>query len=130
MGRLRPSQRIDSTLELYWILQAPRIYGVVQACVFLSSCCHSIAKVCALNSSIIAVNLVAPKGAMGAVNGGSMTLQSGGRALGPLLSGTVWAVVVSLHVAGQQFIGFSLIAVAFVLTQFLYLKLRLPASDQ
>lgn len=77
---------------------------------------------------MIAVNLVAPKAAMGAVNGGAMTLQSGGRALGPLLSGTVWAVVVSLHVAGQQFVGFSLIAVSFVLTQFLYLNLRLPRS--
>lgn len=91
---------------------------------------NSIAKVCALNSSMIAVNLVAPKAAMGAVNGGSNTLQSGGRAMGPLLSGMVWAMVVSLHVAGQQFVAFSLLAIGFTLTQFLYGGLELPTRPK
>ena len=87
---------------------------------------NNLAKVTGLNSSIIAVNLVAPKKSMGRINGAAMALQSAGRALGPLLSGGVWALSVTLHKPGQQFIGFAFIAAALFATQFLYAFLRLP----
>ena len=86
----------------------------------------NLAKVTGLNSSIIAINLVADQKSMGAINGAAMALQSGGRALGPLLSGGIWAASVSLHVAGQQFLGFVCIAVALAATQFIYLIVRVP----
>lgn len=87
---------------------------------------NSVAKVSGLNSSIIAVNLVSPKESLGSINGAAMALQSAGRALGPLLSGAIWALSVTLHIPGQQFIGFAVIAVALACTQFLYAFLRLP----
>ena len=55
-----------------------------------------------------------------------MTLQSAGRALGPLISGSVWALAVSLPFQGHQFLGFVLIAVVMAVTQLLYRGLRLP----
>lgn len=87
---------------------------------------NNLAKVGGLNSSIIAVNLVAPKESMGKINGAAMALQSAGRALGPLLSGGIWALSVTLHIPGQQFIGFVVIAVALAATQFIYAFVRLP----
>ena len=93
---------------------------------FLAVSIKSVAKVCALNSSMITVNLVAPKGVMGAVNGGAMTLQSGGRAFGPLLAGTVWAISVSLHVFWQQYVGFGMLVLGLIATQFIYSGLELP----
>ena len=85
-------------------------------------------KITALNSSIIVVNQFAGKKTMGRVNGAAMSLQSAGRALGPVLSGTVWAISVSLNIPGQQFIGFALVAIAMVGTQFIYSGLQLPSS--
>lgn len=87
------------------------------------------AKICALNSSQIIVNRLAGKKTMGRVNGAAMTLQSGGRALGPLLSGTVWAISVSLNIPFQQFLGFILVGIALVTVQFLYAGIQLPTES-
>lgn len=87
------------------------------------------AKICALNSSMIIVNRVAGKKTMGRVNGAAMTLQSGGRALGPLLSGTIWAISVSLNIPFQQYLGFILVGIALLCTQILYIGLQLPPES-
>ena len=101
----------------------------LQACLYLAVICDNLAKVTGLNSSIIAVNLVADKKSMGAINGAAMALQSGGRALGPLLSGAIWAASVSLHTAGQQFLGFIFTAAALAATQFIYLIVKVPEQS-
>ena len=96
---------------------------------YLGIILDNLAKVTGLNSSIIAVNLVADKKSMGAINGAAMALQSGGRALGPLLSGAIWAASVSLHIPGQQFLAFVFIALALAATQFIYLLVQIPEQN-
>lgn len=98
----------------------------MQVCLYAAIMLYNLTKVSGLNSSIIAVNLVAPKSSMGSINGAAMAMQSTGRALGPLLSGSFWALSVSLHTSGQQFTGFACVAVALALTQFIYAFLRVP----
>lgn len=98
----------------------------LQACLYLGVILDNLAKVSGLNSSIIVVNLVADKKSMGAINGAAMALQSGGRALGPLMSGAIWAASVSMHIPGQQFLGFVFIALALAATQFIYLFVKVP----
>lgn len=57
-----------------------------------------------------------------------MALQSAGRAWGPLISGSIWALAVSLPFQGHQFLGFVLIACVMAVTQLLYLRVRLPST--
>lgn len=78
---------------------------------------------------MVLINLVASKKAMGRINGAGVTLQSGGRALGPTLSGTTWAISVSLHVYGQQFLGFILLVVGCVASQFVFAAVRVPNQE-
>ncbi len=101
----------------------------MQLFVYIAIILRSPAKVSALNSSMIVVNLLARKENMGKINGAAMTLQSGGRALGPLLSGSLWALTVTLHFTGQQFISFVVVAVALATAQVLYVGLKLPEED-
>ena len=101
----------------------------MQLFVYIAIILRSPAKVSALNSSMIVVNLLARKENMGKINGAAMTLQSGGRALGPLLGGSLWALAVTLHFTGQQFISFVVVAVALATAQVLYVGLKLPEED-
>ena len=101
----------------------------MQLFVYTAIILRSPAKVSALNSSMIVVNLLARKENMGKINGAAMTLQSGGRALGPLLSGSLWALSVTLHFTGQQYLSFAIVAVALAAAQTLYIGLRLPQGE-
>lgn len=85
-------------------------------------------KIMSMTSSMVLINIVAPKARMGAVNGAAMALSSLARALGPALSGSIWALVVTLRFPGQQFLGFTLMGVAAWATSFLYSHMKLPAS--
>lgn len=116
-------------VELAHLARVPHILFYMQVFVYAAITFRGPAKICALNSSIIVVNQFAGKKTMGRVNGAAMTLQSGGRALGPLLSGTAWAVSVSLDIPGQQFLSFILVALALVSVQFLYSGLQLPENS-
>lgn len=91
-----------------------------QAVLFLAMGIKGVYKIMAMTSSMVLINLAAPRGNMGAVNGAAMALTSLARALGPAFSGTVWAIAVSLKFPGQQFLGFGLMAVASAASAFLY----------
>lgn len=66
---------------------------------------------------------------MGRVNGAGVTLQSAGRALGPTLSGSIWAISVSLHIYGQQFLGFIVCLIGGVASQFVFAVINVPSSQ-
>lgn len=96
---------------------------------FIAMGIKGVFKIMSMTSSMVLINLVAPKGRMGAVNGAAMALTSLARALGPALCGSIWALVVSLRFAGQQFVGFALMGIASVATSFLYGRMKLPGSS-
>lgn len=98
----------------------------MQVCVYAATMLYNLTKVSALNSSNIVVNLIAPKESMGKINGAAMALQSAGRAIGPLLSGSMWALSVTLHKPGQQFTGFICLGIASAALQIIYAFLKVP----
>lgn len=75
---------------------------------------------------MVIVNLVAPREAMGSVNGVGQTSAAAVRALGPALAGILWSTSLGLTTPGHQFLPFTVAAVAAVVTQVLYLFLRMP----
>lgn len=75
---------------------------------------------------MVIVNLVAPREAMGSVNGVGQTAAAAVRALGPALAGIMWGASLGLTVPGHQFLPFTAAAVAAIGTQVLYLFLRMP----
>ena len=56
--------------------------------------------------------------------GAANTLAAGVRALGPLLGGNLWALVVAVHTRGQQFLAFGIVAIGAAAARFLYSRLR------
>lgn len=106
-------------------MYANNISASLQACLILGIMINNVSRSSGFNSGVILVNLVADKANMGRINGAAMALQSGGRAIGPILSGAMWAASVSLHIPGQQFLGFAFIGMAVIATQFLYVPIRI-----
>lgn len=82
-----------------------------------------------MNAAQMAMNAVVPSRLRGRVIGAAWTLQSGGRALGPTLSGTTWAVSVSLHVYGQQFLGFIVCMLGCIASSLVFTKINLPSNS-
>lgn len=74
---------------------------------------------------MILVNITAPIEQIGPVNGAGNMLASGMRALGPALSGQLWALCLSTGIAGNQFMAFGVVAAAFVWTRIIYGCIRL-----
>ena len=102
------------------------LLSYLQILVYVSIVLLMVPKLCALGSSMLLINLVAAKQAMGRVNGAGVTIQSLGRSLGPTLSGTIWAASVSLHVYGQQFLGFIVVCIGCAATQFVFARINVP----
>ncbi|KAK9799374.1 hypothetical protein WJX73_005735 [Symbiochloris irregularis] len=100
-----------------------------EAMLFLAMGIKGVFKIMSMTSSMVLINMAAPKSSIGAVNGAAMAFTSLARALGPALCGTAWALAVSLEIPGQQFLGFLLMAVAAVCTAFLYRGMKLPGRS-
>ena len=98
----------------------------MQVDLFVAMGVRAVFKTMSMTSSMVIINMVAPKGRMGTVNGAAMALASLARALGPALCGFIWAAVVSLHFTGQQFLSFTLMAGAAFGTSFVYQHMKLP----
>jgi hypothetical protein len=74
---------------------------------------------------MILVNVTAPIEQIGPVNGAGNMLAAGMRALGPALSGQLWALCLSTGLSGNQFLAFGTVASAFLCTRLLYGNIRL-----
>ncbi len=84
----------------------------------------------AFSGSMILVNNASPKHAFGKVNGAGQMLASFVRAIGPAGAGLVWGSTTQLHLAGKQFMPFAFVTVVALLTQLLYLFVKLPVPDK
>lgn len=73
-----------------------------------------------LSCSMILVNLTAPIEQIGPVNGAGNTIAAGMRALGPALSGQLWALSLATGIKGNQFLAFGVVASAFLATRIMY----------
>ena len=61
--------------------------------------------------------------------GAANTLAAGVRALGPLLGGNLWALIVAVHIRGQQFLAFGIVAIGAAAARLLYSRLRFSEDD-
>ncbi|CAL8469413.1 g8954 [Coccomyxa elongata] len=95
----------------YWAVQSLFIpvFGLKAMC-----------SIMCMTSSMILVNLTAPIEQIGPVNGAGNTLAAGMRALGPALSGQLWALSLATGMKHNQFFAFGVVACAFIGTRFLY----------
>ena len=98
----------------------------MQGFIYAAITLHALCKMCTFTAFVVLVNMVAPRSQIGAVNGMVVTLASLGRSAGPALSGTMWALSVSLGFKYHAFVGFGLSAVAFVAARIAFGRLRLP----
>lgn len=64
----------------------------------------------AFNSSMVMVNVAAPKAHVGAINGVGQTLASFVRGMGPALAGALWSLSVATGLHDSQFIVFAIVA--------------------
>lgn len=83
----------------------------------------------ASTSSQIMVNLSAPSGAVGAVNGAGNTLAAGARVAGPLAVGALWAVAATDRWP-NQWLPFGVLAGGFAVTLGLYVFSGLKDDDE
>ena len=84
----------------------------------------------AFSGSMILVNNASPKHAFGKVNGCGQMVASFVRAIGPAGAGVVWGSTSQLHFAGKQFLPFAFVTVVALLTQLLYVFLKMPVPDK
>ncbi len=98
-----------------------------QACMFVGIGVRSIAKIMALASSTIIINLVAPMKQIGSVNGASQTLNALARAIGPFFAGIVWGLCADSGLPGKQYIPFLASIVGVIATNILYMYIVLPS---
>ncbi|DBA90651.1 TPA: hypothetical protein ACH3X1_003874 [Trebouxia sp. C0004] len=84
----------------------------------------------AFSGSMILVNNASPKHAFGKVNGCGQMVASFVRAIGPAGAGLVWGGTAQLQLAGKQFMPFALVTAVALLTQLLYVFVKLPVPDK
>lgn len=85
---------------------------------------RNVAATFSYTSSMVMVNLAAPKEHIGSVNGAGQTLASFVRGFGPAIGGTVWSLSVATGVNGSQFVVFALIATLAACGVALYSQIR------
>jgi hypothetical protein len=98
----------------------------VQFFIYAGITLRALCKMCTFTAFIVIVNIVAPRSQIGAVNGMTVTLASLGRSAGPALSGSMWALTVSLGFQKHAFLGFGAAVLAFVAARIVYGRLRVP----
>lgn len=84
----------------------------------------------AFSGSMILVNNASPRHALGKVNGAGQMVASFVRAIGPAMAGIVWGSTTQLHTPGKQFFPFAFVSVVSLLTQLVYVFVKLPVSDK
>ncbi|DBA69909.1 TPA: hypothetical protein ACH3X2_012406 [Trebouxia sp. C0005] len=84
----------------------------------------------AFSGSMILVNNASPKHAFGKVNGCGQMVASFVRAIGPAGAGLVWGGTAQLQLAGKHFMPFALVTAVALLTQLLYVFVKLPVLDK
>lgn len=94
----------------------------------------SITGVTSFTPCLAMVNLVAPKNALGEVNGVGQTLASAVRAIGPALGGIAWSLSIKLFEGlglepfGHQFLPFGISVVAAITALLVYSRITLPQA--
>ena len=83
----------------------------------------------AFSGSMILVNNASPKHAFGKVNGCGQMVASFVRAIGPAGAGLVWGGTAQLQLAGKQFMPFAVVTAVALLTQLLYVFVKLPVQS-
>ena len=73
-------------------------------------CLRTVSANFAFNSSMVMVNVAAPKAHVGAINGVGQTLASFVRGVGPALAGALWSLSVATGLANSQFIVFAIVS--------------------
>ena len=82
------------------------------------------------SGSMILVNNAAPRHALGKVNGAGQMVASFVRAIGPAMAGIIWGSTTQLQLPGKQFLPFAFVSVVALLTQLVYVFVKLPLSDR
>jgi hypothetical protein len=81
-------------------------------------------------SAMVLINVTAPNGQLGRVNGMGQSIASFVRGAGPAIGGYVWALTLGTGLPGHQFIVYSGLALTSLATVTLYgPHLRIPALD-
>ena len=116
MSLLIPFSSIAFSMPTMWVAMASK----------------SITGVISFTPCLTMVNVVAPKHALGEVNGVGQTLASGVRALGPALGGMSWALSLQLFESlglppqGHQFLPFGISVLAAIGAHRVYARVKLP----
>ena len=97
-----------------------------QACLCLGIGLIIIAKLMALASAAIIVNVVAPMDQIGSVNGAAQTLQGLARSAGPFLAGVIWGSCSESGLPGKQYLPFAGTTTGFIAAAVLYINIDLP----
>lgn len=99
-------------------------YRAQQLMTMVATGCKALAGCTTFTACMVIVNVIAPREAMGAVNGVGQTIAAFVRAAGPAMAGVMWSASLGLAWVGHQFLPFSAAAVAAVVTQVLYLCIK------
>ena len=86
---------------------APRVAYVYLVAI---TCARNVSATFAFTSSMVMLNVAAPREHIGAINGVGQTLASFVRGAGPALGGGLWSVSVGSGLSGSQFIVFAFIS--------------------
>lgn len=103
--------------------------AAVQVLLFVYMGLKSFASQMALTSSMVILNLTAPEGTLGAVNGVGQTLASLARSIGPAMCGTAWSIAVRFDFPGHQCLPFVFLAGGSLLTYYLCTFLKIPMDS-
>lgn len=107
-----------------------RAHAAQQAMFFLAAGARAMVGIMAFTSTIVAVNLCAPKHEMGVVNGVGQSLAAGMRAAAPAGAGLLWSAVMSMdvevHVRGL--IAFSVVGGVAILARIVCGQVELPET--
>eukprot|EP00873_Tetraselmis_striata_P027647 jgi/Tetstr1/447911/TSEL_035219.t1 len=104
--------------------------GVAMAAVCTAAAGRAVAGTATFTSSMVLVNVAAPPGQLGAVNGMGQAAAAFVRGVGPAVGGFAWALTLGTHLPGHQFIVFSAMSAFSLATVAVYgPHLQLPGLD-